>query len=281
MPLKHLTETVLVILLALLTIATGVVVPTFPAIPEGFFPWAGVFAVTLFYPAAIYPMLKRNRADYAFRGLHFAPAAIAIGWLLIQVAMLKEPRVEALLRVYTWGFAAPAVGLTFLLLAAFCLRVIRRRVPRIAFLTLFFAPFIVLAAVSEYSVHWDDRLASLLWRQKPLLVAQEAENGKNSSALSLSSKGEKNLSKSSVPEEEAWRAKLRAVEQGKIHASSAPSVLKAETSLQGVKAVTALISSTKRKSKLPKSGGEFESLLLFFAAAVLALAHQRARRMAV
>ena len=273
MPLKHLTETFLIVLLALLTIATGVAVSTLPPIPEGFFPWAAVFAGTLLYPAAVYPMLKNNRADYAFRGLHFAPAAIAIGWLLLQVATLKVPRVEGISDLYTWGFSAAGVVLTFVLLAVFSLSVIRRRVPRVAALTILLVPFLALAAVNERTTHWDDRIAALVWDQTPELIAQD--NGTSSSALSLSSKGEKNLSASSVPEEEAWRAKLRAVEMDKNRShSSVSSEVKTTTSLTGVKTAAVLIG---KKTKLPKSGGETESLALFFVALLAGTVHARAR----
>ena len=273
MPLKHLTETVLIVILALLTIVTGVAVSTLPGIPEGFFPWAAVFAGTLLYPAAVYPMLKNNRADYAFRGLHFMPAAIAIGWLLLQVAALKEPRVEMVGNAYAWGFSAAAVAFTFALLAAFSLSVIRRRVPRIASLTILLVPFLALAALNERSMHWDDQIAALVWDHMPDLIAQE--DGKNSSALSPSSKGEKNLSASSVPEEEAWRAKLREVERKKLGSSSVSSELKTKTSLQGVKAAAVLIA---KKTKLPKSGGEMESVAVLFVALMAGTLHVRARR---
>ena len=205
MPLKHLTETVLVVVLALATIVTGVVVSTLPHLPEGFFPWSIVFIVTVLFPAVLYPLLKNNRADYAFRALHFAPVAIALVWMFIEIAMLKAPRLDILHRIFTWGWTAPAVVLAFLLLAVFCLQVIRRRVPRITFLALLLIPFLAVAYATETRTHWDMQLEAMLWDNHVNGLISQQNSSSVSSPLSLSSKGEKNLSSSSVPEEEAWR----------------------------------------------------------------------------
>ncbi len=279
MPLKHLTETVLVVLLALVTIVTGVVVSTLPHIPEGFFPWTIIFVATVLFPALVYPLLKNNRADYAFRALHFAPVAITIVWMFVEIAILKQPRLEILHRIYTWGWSAPAVALTFLLLAVFCLQVIRRRVPRITLLILFFVPFIASAYASENYTHWNTQLAALLWEAKePVIIAQNSSSSM-SSMLSQSAKGEKNLASSSVPEEEAWRQKLREVEEGKTHSS-----VTAKGPLQGIEAAASLSEGKKivahKRTKLPKSGGEMEAMAIFIIAAYAAVLHKRAMNVA-
>ncbi len=280
MPLKHLTETVLVVALALVTIITGVIVSTLPHIPGGFFPWTIIFVATVLSPALVYPILKNNRADYAFRALHFAPVTITIVWMFIEIAMLKQPRVDILHRIYTWGWSAPAVAFTFLLLAVFCLQVIRRRVPRIALLVLFFVPFIASAYASENYTHWNTQLAALLWQTKePVEIAQNSGSSM-SAMLSQSSKGEKNLASSSVPEEEAWRQKLREVEQGKTHSVTA------QGPLQGIRAATNLSGEgTKivahKRTRLPKSGGEMEAMGLLAVAAFAGTLHRRARRLAL
>lgn len=286
MPLKHLTETVLVVLLALATIVTSVVVSTLPHLPEGFFPWAIVFIATVLFPALLYPLLKSNRADYAFRALHFAPVAIALVWMFIEIAMLKAPRLEILHRIFTWGWAAPAVVITFLLLAVFCLQVIRRWIPRLAFLTLLLLPFLVVAFASEMWTNWDTQLAQLLWKTDTGGLIAQQNSSSVSSPLSLSSKGEKNLSASSVPEEEAWRQKLREVEQGKVHSNSSATV--GEGTLKGIDAAMGLSGSqpssgvkhvaVKPKTKLTKSGGEMEAMGLLFLAGFAGTVHVRARR---
>lgn len=284
MPLKHLTETVLVVLLAIVTIVTGVLVATLPPVPEGFFPWAGVFAATVLYPAVLYPLLRNNRADYAFRALHFAPVAIALGWLLLQVLVLKLPAAESGERIYTWGWSLLPVAIVFVLLAAFCLQVIRRRVPRVAILLFLLAPFVAVAYGSERYTQWDSQLAALLWKGRSGEIAMEPGRSA-SSPLSVSSRGEKNLSASSLPEEEEWRKKLRALEQGKVHSVTAS----VKGTLAGVQAVTGLSGgessgrygtkhvATTPRTRLPKSGGEMEAMALAVFAAFAATVHARAR----
>ena len=285
MPLKHFTETLLVVLLVLVTIATGVAISVLPPIPEGFVPWGIVFVAALIYPAIVYPLLKTNRADYTFRALHFAPVAIALGWLFLQIAMLKEPRAQVAEGIYTWGFGAAPVLFAIFLLAVFCLHVIRRRVPRITLIALLLVPFAALAYLSETRTHWDTQLAALFWSGSPGQIAVNP-GGSSSSMLSVSSRGEKNLSTSSVPEEEAWRQKLRSVEMGKVHSS-----VSVGGTLEGVNAALNLtvpassgsVVGTRRiakkpGSRLPKSGGETEAMGLLAFAGFAGTVHVRARR---
>jgi len=288
MPLKHLTETVLVVLLALVTIAAGVASSVLPPIPEGFIPWAIVFVAALVYPAILYPILKGNRADYSFRALHFAPVALALGWVSLQIVILKEPRAQAVHDIYTWGFGVVPVATMFFLLAVFCLQVIRRRVPRITFMILLLAPFAVAAYVSETRTHWDAQLASLLWTPKPVEVAEVADDVRRrgpSSMLAASSRGEKNLSLSSVPDEEAWRQKLRSVEQGSVHATSVGGTLKGVNAALNlaVSEESGAVVGTRRIAKkprmrLPKSGGETEAIGIAFLALFAGTLHARGRR---
>lgn len=283
MPLKHLTETVLVVLLAIVTIVTGVLVATLPPVPEGFFPWVGIFVATVLYPAVFYPLLRNNRADYAFRALHFAPVAIALGWLLLQVLVLKFPASASAERVYTWGWSVLPVAVVFVLLTAFCLQVIRRRVPRVAFLLFLLAPFVAVAYGSERYTQWDAELASFLWKQRGSEIAMEPGRSA-SSPVAVSSRGEKNLSASSLPEEEEWRKKLRALEEGKVHSVTAS----VQGTLAGVQAATGLSGGasgrygTKHvaitpRTRLPKSGGEMEAMGLLVLAGFAATVHARAR----
>lgn len=289
MPLKHLTETLLIVLLGAVIILTGTVVASLPHLPQGFMPWAIVSFLTVLYPAVLYPLLKKNRADYAFRSLHFVPFVMTILWLLIEIVMLKDPRFIAVQRIYTWGLTAPAVLIAFVLIVAFCLHVIRRRVPRVAFLTLLLVPFLASAYVNERTdIRVSDRIASVLWSrfdEEIAMVPPVEERPKSS--VAVSSKGEKNLASSSVPEEEAWRQKLRDLESGKTH--SVENVAVTGTKV-GVEAAAKLASSAAGKpvavkpkptDHLPKSGGEFQSLLLFAVAAYCGTVHMRARRRVV
>ncbi len=284
MPLKHFTETMLVIALGAVTIVTGVVLSTLPGLPQGFFPWAGIFVATVLYPAFLYPLLKKNRADYSFRALHFAPVSMALGWMFIEILTLKVPQFDVVHRIYTWGWSTVGVATAFLLLAIFCLQVIRRRVPRLFFLTLLFVPFIASAVVSERVTHWDTSLAALLWR-KPVEIASNTASSSISSYLSPSSKGEKVLTSSSVTAEEEWRKKLRDLEQGKVHSVQSSS-FSAKGPLAGVSAASELSTGSgttgkkyvARKKHLTDAGGEMESIVLFAVAAYAAVVHQRARR---
>jgi hypothetical protein len=290
MPLKHLTETLLIVLLGAVIILTGVVVASLPHLPAGFMPWAIVSFLTVLYPAVLYPLLKRNRADYAFRSLHFVPFVMTIIWLVIEIIMLKDPRFIVAQRVYTWGLTAPAVLVAFVLMVAFVLHVIRRRIPRITFLTLLLVPFLASAYVNENTdLHINDRLASVLWTRFDEIAVVPVNTSSSSSmttTVAISSKGEKNLSASSVPEEEEWRQKLRDVEEGKTHSLANVSV---KGTTIGVKAAAQLASSSAAKpvavnpgnSHLPKSGGEFESIALFLVAAYCGTLHMRARRRAL
>ncbi len=294
MPLKHFTETILIVLLAVITVLTGVLVSTLPHIPDGFLPWVGVFLGAVIFPALVYPLLKNNRADYSFRALHFAPVTIALVWMFIEIALLKEPRLQSLYRIYTWGWTAPAVVVTFVLLMAFCLQVLRRRVPRILFLTLLLVPFLVVAYASENYTHWNTQLASMLWDETVGDIAYVPGDSSSSASLTASSRGEKNLSSSSVPEEEAWRIKLREVEEGKVHpltVSSSLAGVKSATKLFGANmsgiAASARSSATsegkkhivmKPRTGLTKSGGEMEAMAIFFVAGYCAVMHQRSRK---
>ena len=108
MPLKHLTETILVIVLAIVVCVTGMVLPSLPPLPQGVLPWAIVFLLTFAYPAALYPFLKRNRADYTFRLLHFLPTLLTLLWFLAELVALYIPPLAFLPRSFTFGWTLAA-----------------------------------------------------------------------------------------------------------------------------------------------------------------------------
>ncbi|KKW38624.1 MAG: hypothetical protein UY85_C0027G0001 [Candidatus Peribacteria bacterium GW2011_GWB1_54_5] len=76
MPLKHTTETLLVFLLGTATVVTGIIIPSLTAPDMGIAPWAIVFVLAIAYPLALSGLFRRNRADYAFRLLHWMPALV-------------------------------------------------------------------------------------------------------------------------------------------------------------------------------------------------------------
>lgn len=299
MPLKHFTETFLILVLALLVLLTGVVVDTLPLLPEGALPWAISFAVTLLYALAVYPMLKQNRADYSFRVLQFLPSGMLVLWLLIQLVALQDPRVLAVHHWYTWGWSIVSVLLGFLLLIAFCLNVIRRRVPRIALLLLLLIPFTGIAFASERYLHWDNKVSSLVWQGTWWdLVGTGAFVGRDPDVIALD---DKNLDPSENPQEEAWRRRLRALDARRKEiadrrSSSASSELAQASSSKksSVAPVGSSLSSSSEESersssstpiiaktpppRLPSSGPGLGAFVITMLAGYTGVIHDRARR---
>jgi hypothetical protein len=210
MPLKHTTETLLVFLLGTVMVATGIVIPTLTTLETGIAPWAIVFVIAVAYPLALSRLLKRNRADYTFRMLHWVPAALLLILLLLQAIVYALPLGQPVLDWYTWGWALPGVATGFFLLAFFCLRVVRRWAKRVVLLTVAFVPFMVGAVASEYN-DWNREIAAALWEgewwemsaEQGALVAQVDSNNPLD---------EKNLEMSEDPLEETYRERLRAIE---------------------------------------------------------------------
>lgn len=302
MPLKHFTETFLILVLALLILLTGVVVDTLPLLPEGALPWALSFAVALLYALAVYPMLKQNRADYSFRVLQFLPAGMLVLWLLIQFVALKEPRLLAVHQWYTWGWSIISVLLGFLLLIAFCLNVIRRRIPRIALLLLLLVPFAAFAFASEQYFHWDNTVSSLVWQGNwwdlvgtGTFLAQNPKG--NEVAMD-----DKNLDPSENPQEEAWRRRLRALDarrkeiaERRSSSSSAvmaePSSVKKNSVASSVKSSSSSVEKSSARSsssvpiiaktpppRLPSSGPGLGVAVISMLAGYTSVVHGRARR---
>jgi hypothetical protein len=164
MPLKHFTETVLVLALAAAIVIAGVLTATLPPLPTGFVPSLFLLGIAFAYPFALAGMLKRNRADYSFRALHFAPAVIVGIWLLFQVLILVLPQLGSFIGFYTWGWTLPAVLVALVLLALFCLHVIRRQIPRLTGIAALFALFAIFAVAGESNIQWKGQIAATLWR---------------------------------------------------------------------------------------------------------------------
>jgi hypothetical protein len=269
MPLKHLTETVLISALAAVVLLTGVLVSLLPALPGGFTPWIILFLLTIAYPLSLYGMLRKNRADYWFRALHFLPAIIVLLWLLVETAASRIATMAPLAHSFTWGFAVVPVILSLLLLAAFCLHVIRRRVPRLSILSLLLVLFLLLAGYDVLHPHWKRQFAANAgW----LLATASVSSQASPSSQSISSSMIAQLPRSSVPEEEAWRQKLRAVAsaQGRISASATGTVAAV---LSG-----APVRLPGHPKHLPSAGAGFEGFAAFFLAGYCAVIQKRARR---
>jgi peptidoglycan/LPS O-acetylase OafA/YrhL len=180
MPLKHFTETLLIVVLAVATLVFAILVRTAPPFPTGFVPLLLLFGAGLVYAAAFSPMLRRNRADYSFRLLHLAPAAIALIGIVFGLLKTSFPSVAPMVKVLSWGFFLPFVILFFALVVIFCLSVIRRRWPRLTALGVLLLLFVPLAAVSESS-DWDEALGATVWGialpGHPVAVLQNTGSG--------------------------------------------------------------------------------------------------------
>lgn len=162
MPLKHFTETLLIGLLAVVTVVMAILTRVVPSFPAGFLPLVLLTVAGLLYVAVLYPLLKRDRADYSFRVLHFVPAALPFLKLVGGALAQKIPALAPVAKVLGWGWMLLPVALFFLFVVWFCLSVIRRRVPRLAVLALLFVPFAALAVVSEQQPTWNKTLTAML-----------------------------------------------------------------------------------------------------------------------
>jgi len=299
MPLKHFTETVLIVLLGCMTLVTGVAMDTLPLLPEGALPWAIAFAIALLYGLSLYPLLKKNRADNSFRILHFLPAAMLVLWLVIELLTLKFPQALTVHHWYTWGWSVVVVVLCFLFFIAFCLNVIRRRVPRIALLLLLLVPFTGLAFASEQYYHWDQKVSSIVWQGNwwdlvgtGTIIAGTQKPGDNA-----------NLDPSDNPQEEAWRRRLRALDERrrsiaeeKDGKSSSSKVSSKASSKALVASSSSRVASSTRSSegqqssgreiaqvktpppRLPTSGGEMSGLVFAMLAGYTTVLHRRAAK---
>lgn len=257
MPLKHLTETILVVTLALVCVCTGVLLSALPPLPQGVLPWLLIFVLSLIYPLALYPLLKNNRAEYSFRTLHFLPAVLVALWLALELLGLRFPLVRYLTMFYVFGGALFGVTVSFLLLALFCVGVIRRRAPRLMFLVGLFVVFAIASLWSEGSFHGREALTAALWRGSWWDVTRPriAQVASSSAALS---------SRRSIAFFQPASSQVGAL-SGVLVSSrrSQPPILR---------------SSSSRPSHLPSAGPEVDGLLVTLGAFYGATLHWRAQR---
>ena len=161
MPLKHSTETTLVVVLGLAMALAGVAVAVLSLVSAPWLLWIAAFFISLAYPLVLYPHFRERRADYEFRILHFAPAFVLLTWLVLTVLAPLVPLLAFLRTILMFGWALPLVTLGFLLLTWFCLTVIRQWTRRLGGLALVFVPFMALALFGQ-SMEWNPWLAALL-----------------------------------------------------------------------------------------------------------------------
>lgn len=213
MPLKHSTETVLIVILGLVMLAAGVLTASLPSLPLGAGPWGIAFLLAVLYPLILYPFLRDNRADNVFRLMHWGPAALLGLWFVLAILELIFPAFFILRRALVWGFSLIAVVALFVMLVAFCLRVLREGGKRVSILAAILGVFLVLAFVGEW-FGWPGLLTRDLWTSKPAVtgtgsVASSSSLSSSSSSLTSSSRSSSSSSAVSVSSSSATTSSSR------------------------------------------------------------------------
>ncbi len=281
MPLRHSTETALLLILGLTIAGTGFLIATLPPLPGGILPWAVLTVLSVAYPILLTPLFRARRADTPLRWMHWFPAAMLLVWFLIEAATLYLPSLSSTQTVYTVLWTLPAVALGILMLVLYCLNVIRRRVPRISALLLTFIAFVALGVTSVRGGEWDKQLASTLWNADiwSMLGTGSILSGSGSSAEEIAASAE--------PSEERWRQKLRALQRRSEReaarrsqetmegsSSSAPRSARSSSSSSG----PLWRSASSAPTALPSSGPMVEILALTLLALYTGVLHDRVRR---
>ncbi len=252
MPLKHFTETLLVLILGVVLIVTGILTGMLPALPAGLIPWGVLTVLALAYPIGLYALLRRHRADYWFRLLHFAPLAIVLVWMALQLLAMRMTSVGR----FTMPVVITIVVLFIVLLIIFCLHVIRRREQRVGALAVLAVLFLAVAIHGQLT-GWQSQMGAMIAQATPRL-------GQSS--------GSPNLEPSSNPAEEEWRKKLR-----DASASSKASVSPA--SMSSAKLIAKQdVTITKKPKRLPQSGPVTEMIAGFMIAGYCGVVHARAKK---
>jgi len=206
-------------------------------------------------------------------------------WLGLQITALERSHFLKYVDWFTWGWTLSSVTLAFILLITYCLRVIRRRVTRVALLLLAFIPFVAGALMSEKTYHWDRQVASALW-EGPWLASLEGKELfglKFVKPLPIA----QNLSSSKDQGEETWREKLRATETRRrevrelLRSKSGAMLANISSSSSSSSSSKVTIAEVKTKPvHLPSSGPEVGVFILMMVAAYAGVLHDRARRRA-
>ncbi|MDP7069396.1 MAG: hypothetical protein QF815_02615, partial [Candidatus Peribacteraceae bacterium] len=204
MPLKHFTETFLVVVLGAVIAVTGLLTSTLPNLPSGALPWALLFVLSVIYPLSLYSMFQKRRADNLFRNLHWFPAAILLVWLLLQGVVISSNVEQESVGLFTWGWTLAPVVIGFVFIVMFCLKVIRRRVPRLTFLALILIPYTAVALISSQGASFEGELADVLW-EADFWAVDDA----GLLAGWIESDDDTNLDPSDDEQEEDWRDMLR------------------------------------------------------------------------
>lgn len=282
MPLKHFTETFLTVVLGVICALTGMLMATLPALPDGAIPWSVLFILSIIYPLSLHSLFQRRRADNTFRNLHWTPAIMLLVWVCLQAVTLASTLTTEDVSVYTWGFSIGAVVLAFIAIVMFCLKVIRRRVPRLLLLAAILVPFATVAFMSENGGQFEEELASLLWGAE---IFEVSETGLIAGWFD-DTQPEKNLDASEDEEEEEWRERLRKQKEREeriaaLRRQDASSTMSSDSSVTSDTELTeasssSAVSLSSRPTKLPDSGFGWTFIISLLVVAYSGVLHQRA-----
>jgi hypothetical protein len=269
MPLKHDTETWLVLLLGALTVVAGIVCMFLPPVSVALWPWAVAFVISLIYPLALYPYLKERRADNAFRFLHFAPAAIFLLWLFADLAAGASGSLAPVQQWLTWNGGFLPVAAVLLLLVLFCLSVIRQRQSRLMALGLLLLLLIAFGVLNG-RYHWDSMLAAKLWGHSgSLMIAGDATmTGATTSAA-----------------ETRWRAQLRLMEERRRALEDGTGAIAHDPDVQGSRSgsviaggMTSSVGPSTPPPRLPPAGPTADVLIFLTMSGFTGALHRRSMR---
>lgn len=293
MPLKHRTETLLVVILAAVMLLTGLILASLPALPMGIIPWCIVCVATCIYPLVLYPLFKTDRADYEFRTLHWVPTGLTVLWLLLQLLTKIWPSASVLSSAFTWAWALPITSVAVLALIVFCLKVLRQWSKRIALMGLLYIPFACLAAWSAAGANIEQQVGNLLWNNsiyhsihtyiaKVSPMPVETNTSASSAAIHTSSSILSNVDAASLtPEEKKWRSFLFDYQKYSSIASQSIGSIKNQpivTSSKKSEVSSIIIGQTSSKpNELPHSGREYAYIALTLIAFYCSTLHKKYR----
>lgn len=267
MPLKHATETRLVVVLGGAIIGVGFALRLLPPPPDGAFFLGGLLLLTLGYPLCLLPLFRARRADYALRFLHFLPFLLLLIWSVFPMVRLPGVPADALMQWYAWkhGFL-PIVG-SLLLLFLYCLHVIRQRISRSVAFILFLFLFVV--AVRGEGGAWRIPFGS--WRN--LVAFSPPEISLESASPTV------NTEPSSSLGEEVWRMRLRRMHrrQGRLLEDDGL-VDRPSLPAKGVPVLLQAGSSSSTPPTLVSSGIGLEWGIVLLLALYTGVLHARTRR---
>lgn len=261
MPLKHDSETWLVFLLGLLTVLAGIVCVFLPPVSVALWPWVIVFFMSLVYPFALYPYLKERRADNPFRVLHFAPAAVFLLWLFADLAAGFSSHLATIQQLLTWHGGILPVAAALLLLALFCLSVIRQRVIRLLLIGGLLAA-VVLFGFYNNKYQWDTTIAAHLWGQSGALLLAETSTMSGASASEA---------------ETRWRDQLRLMEERRraIEEGRGSGAIASRPPVQGSRSGAIIASNRTIPPHLPYAGPTADVLIFLTMSGFTTALHRR------